>query len=119
MAVSPSFRTFVMDQIGRVAASVRDRAMFGGVGIYAGDMFFAIIADDVLYLKVDATNRADFEARGMGPFRPFGEGGEVMQYYQVPDDVLEDAESLRPWVDKAVGVARAKKARSRPKRPGR
>ena len=113
MSVSPSFRTFVLDQLGRVATAVRDRGMFGGVGIYADDLFFALIADDALYLKVDDTNRADFEERRMGPFRPFGEGGEVMQYYQVPEDVLEDVEKLQSWVDKAIAVARNKKAKGR------
>jgi DNA transformation protein len=60
---------------------------------------------------VDDTNRADFEARGMGPFRPYGEGGEVMQYYQVPDDALEDSDALRPWAEKAITVAGRKKVK--------
>jgi DNA transformation protein len=90
--------------------------MFGGVGIYAGDRFFALIADDTLYFKVDESNRADFEARRMGPFRPYGESGEVMQYYQVAEDLLEDPETLRPWAEKAIAVAgrkRVKRARPR------
>src|SRR2546427_322790 len=117
MAVSPSFRTFIVDQLSRVVPRVRARSMFGGVGIYTGDVFFALIADDTLYLKVDESNRPDFEARGMGPFRPYGEGGEVMQYYQVPADLLEDAESLRPWTEKAIAVAGRKKVK-RPRRGG-
>lgn len=108
MAVNPSYRTFVLDQLGRVAPAIRARSMFGGVGIYSGDFFFALIDDDTLYFKVDAENRGDFEARGMGPFRPYGEDGEVMQYYQLPEDLLEDAEALGPWVEKAVDVARRK-----------
>ena len=43
--------------------------MFGGVGIYAGDLFFALIDDDTLYFKVDDSNRSDFEKRDMGLFR--------------------------------------------------
>ena len=66
--------------------------MFGGVGIYAGDLFFALIADDTLYLKVDESNRTDFETRGIGPFRPYGETGEAMQYYPVPDELVEDGQ---------------------------
>jgi DNA transformation protein len=89
--------------------------MFGGVGIYSGAFFFALIADDVLYFKVDDSNRTDFERRGMGPFRPYGEDGEVMQYYEVPADLLEDPEQLRTWAEKAVAVARSKRAR-RPRR---
>ncbi len=110
MAVSPSFRTFILDQLGRVAHRISARSMFGGVGIYAGELFFALIDDDTLYLKVDDSNRADFEARGLGPFRPSGADGEAMQYYPLPEDVVEDVESLRPWVDKAVAVARRKRA---------
>ena len=115
MTVSASFRTFVLDQLGHVAPRVRAKDMFGGVGIYSADRFFALIADDLLYLKVDDTNRSDFETRGLQPFRPYGPGGEVMQYYPIPEDVLEDLETLRGWVDKAVAVATRKRARH-PKR---
>jgi TfoX/Sxy family transcriptional regulator of competence genes len=106
MAVNPSYRAFVLDQLGRVAPSIRDRSMFGGVGIYSGDLFFGLIAGDTLFLKVDDANRADFEAADMGPFMPFGEGGEVMQYYELPPDVLEEPDRLTPWVEKAIDVAR-------------
>ena len=105
MPVSPSFQTFVVDQLSRVVPQVRARRMFGGAGIYSGDVFFALIADDTLYFKVDDSNRPDFEARQMGPFRPYGPEGEVMQYYQLPDDLLEDVEALRSWAEKALAVA--------------
>jgi DNA transformation protein len=85
--------------------------MFGGVGLYSGDLFFALMDEDVLYFKVDDTTRARFEELGLGPFRPGGEAGEVMQYYEVPADVMEDAEALAPWAAEAVEVAR--RARSR------
>ena len=111
MAVSGTFRTFVLEQLGRTVQGIRGRAMFGGVGIYAGDLFFALIDDDTLYFKADDTNRAEFEARQMGPFQPYGEGGETMQYYQVPEDLLEDPELLGDWAERAIGVAR--KARRR------
>jgi DNA transformation protein len=117
MSVSPTFRSFVVEQLQRAAPGIRARSMFGGVGIYAADLFFALVDDDTVYFKVDETTRGEFEARGMGPFRPSGEDGEVMQYYQVPADLLEDAEALRPWVEAAIGVARrAKGRRSRRRR---
>jgi DNA transformation protein len=87
--------------------------MFGGVGIYAGDVFFALIADDTLYLKVDDSTRPDFEERGMSPFRPYGEEGETMGYYELPGDALEDPEALRPWAEKAIAAARRKRAKRR------
>lgn len=111
MTVSSSFRVLVIDQLSRAVTRVRARPMFGGVGIYSGEIFFALISQDTLYFKVDASTRAEFEARGMEPFRPFGDDGGTMQYYQVPEDVLEDPETLRPWAEKALAVARESKGR--------
>jgi DNA transformation protein len=91
--------------------------MFGGVGVYAADVFFALMDDDTLYFKVDDVTRPQFEDRGMGPFRPYGERGEVMQYYQLPAEVLEDSGELGVWAGAAIAVARrAKGGRSRPRR---
>ena len=109
--MTSTFKTFVLEQLGRGIAGIRGKSMFGGVGIYSGEQFFALIADDTLYFKVDDSNRADFETRGMGPFRPFGEHGEVMQYYRVPDDLLEASEELCAWAEKSIEVARRAKRR--------
>ena len=116
MSVSDGFRTLVLEQLARTTIGLRARNMFGGVGLYAGDLFFALVDDDVLYFKVDDHTRPRFEALGMGPFRPSGDGGEVMQYYEVPADVLEDAEALAPWAADAVEVARRARSRKRPRR---
>lgn len=114
--VSASFRDFVLDQLGRAVPRIHSRSMFGGVGIYAGDLFFALIADDTLYFKVDDSNRPDFEARGMGPFLPYGDERDKMQYYEVPADLLDEPEALRPWAEKSIAVA-AQKANKKSKRP--
>jgi len=114
MSVSASFRTFIVDQLGRAVPRIRARSMFGGVGIYSGDLFFGLIDDDTLYFKVDDSNRSDYTARKMEPFRPYGEDGETMGYYEVPADLLEDPETLRPWAEKAIAVAgRKRKAKRR------
>ncbi len=103
MAVSESYREFLLEQLGRVTP-VAGRPMFGGVGIYAQELFFALIAEDRLYFKVDDTTRPDFERLGMEPFRPFGEDS-AMGYYEVPADVVEDSAQLAAWMRKATDVA--------------
>ncbi len=108
MPVSAEFREFALEQMGRVEP-VTARPMFGGVGIYSGGLFFALIDDDTVYLKVDDTNRADFEAAGMGPFRPFGEEKASMSYYELPAELLEEPDRLRPWMHRALEVARRKR----------
>jgi len=113
MAVSPSFKAFVVEQLGRVTPDIRARNMFGSVGIYAGDAFFALIDDDTLYFKVDDTTRPAYTALGMEPFRPFGEDGAAMQYYRVAEELLEDPQALTSWVADAVAVARRAKRKPR------
>ena len=107
MAVSESCREFVLEQLGRVTP-VTGQSMFGGVGIYAEGVFFALIAEDRLCLKVDEATRLEFEQRGMEPFRPFGEDS-AMGYYEVPADVVEDVNHLEAWMRKAIDVAAAAK----------
>ena len=114
MAVSESYRAFVLEQLGRVTP-VTDKAMFGGVGIYAQGLFFALIAEDRLYFKVNDDTRPEFERRRMEPFRPFGEDS-AMGYYEVPEDVIEDIVQLQPWVSQAIDVA-AKAKRGKARRP--
>ena len=109
MAVSAEYRAFVEDQLGRVFP-VRTRRMFGGLGIYSGDRFFAVADDDVLYFKVDDETRPRYEKRRMRPFNPMGT--PMNGYWQVPAGVLEDVEALGEWAEEAVEVsARAKKRR--------
>lgn len=79
--------------------------MFGGVGLYRRGLFFAIIASDVLYLKVDETNRPDYERAGMRPFKPYRDRPTTMKYWAVPVDVLENAPALVAWARKAVVAA--------------
>ena len=113
MPVSDGYRELVVDQLGRVAAPIRAKRMFGGVGLYADGLFFALIDEDTVYFKTDALTRPEFEARGMPPFRPGGEGGGVMAYHALPDDVLEDVELLGAWVARALDVARRAKGRTK------
>ena len=80
---------------------VRPKAMFGGWGLYADGVFFAIVADDILFLKVDDGNRADYEKAAMAPFRPWPDKATTMSYWTVPDDVEADPGRLVAWARKA------------------
>lgn len=105
MARHSDFVEFVAEQMAFVGG-LRIRAMFGGYGIYQGDCMFALIADDRLYFKADATTRAEFEAKGLSPFTYVSRGKSMtMQYFEAPPEVFEEQEAMRSWVQKAYGTA--------------
>ncbi len=116
MAVSASFRAYLLEQLGAIRP-VTSRPMFGGLAIFAEGRTFALVANEVLYFKVDDTNRPDFEAAGMMPFLPFGDPAKPMQYYEMPAEVLEDPEELAVWMTKAIAVAGRAKPKARKTRP--
>ena len=109
MSVSRQYQDYVIEQLSTVGY-VTAKKMFGGVGLYADGIFFALIANDTLYQKVDETNRLDYESAGMDAFRPYPDKTRSMQYYEVPLEVLEGGEMLTDWARKSIAVAlKAKK----------
>ena len=92
---------------------IHSRAMFGGHCLYCNGIVFALVADQAVYLKVDAVNRQAFEARGLAPFRPFPNSEATMQYYPAPAETFESLDGLREWAGGAVAAGQ----RSHVKRP--
>ena len=103
MPVSGEFLEYVLD-LYREWGGVTARRMFGGAGLYRDGKMFGLIAADVLYLKVDDTNRARFESAGSGPFKPWDNKPMVMSYYEVPADLMEDAEMLVEWSAQSLAI---------------
>ena len=107
MTVSSDFLAYALEQLAGLAG-LSARRMFGGVGLYCEELFFGLIDNDTLYLRVNDDNRADYTVRGMGPFRPYADRPELsMSYYEIPADVLEDAAQLVSWARRSVAAAMA------------
>jgi DNA transformation protein len=107
MAVNEDLLKYVLEQLAGLSHVIA-RRMFGGVGLYHGERIFGLIFGDTLYFKVDDSNRPDYEARGMGRFRPYADRPQLsMTYYEVPADALEDADECVMWARKSVAIAAA------------
>lgn len=94
------FKDFVLDQLQGVG-KVECRAMFGGYGLYRRATFFGIIHKGRLYFKTNASTRPAYIGRGMQPFRPNSKQ-TLMTYYEVPTEVVEQAEDLTRWAEAAA-----------------
>jgi len=88
-----SFRDYVAEQLGEGATL---RPMFGGYGLYRDDSFFGIVSGGRLYFRTTPRTRQEYLARGMKPFKPNARQ-TLKSYFEVPADVLENAETLRAW----------------------
>ena len=95
-----SFNEFVREQLAGLP-DVAFRRMFGGQGIYRGEVFFGILHQGRLYFKTDASTRPDYESGGMGPFQPSARQC-LPAYREVPASVLEDAPLLCAWAARAA-----------------
>lgn len=119
MSVSDGYREFVIGQLA-AAGRVASRRMFGGVGLYLDGLFFALIDDDTLYFKAGDANRARYQRAGSQPFCPYPDRPDhQMGYWQVPAEVLEDADELAIWAREALAVALASKSARKPARARR
>ena len=104
-----------MRELGPVTA----KAMFGGWGLYHDGLFFALIAEDTLYLKVDDENRGQFDAAGLQPFVYVTKDGDrmAMGYQQAPADALESPALMAVWARSGFDAAlRAKNRKPSRKR---
>ena len=111
MAVQAQYLAYVLEQLTGLDR-LSTRRMFGGVGLYSGELFFGLIDDDTLFFKTGEANFAEYAARRMPRFmppanRPLG----PMGYHQVPVDIIEDGEALVSWARQAVAVALAAHAK--------
>jgi DNA transformation protein len=133
MTMSPEFRDYLLDML-RPLGAVAARPMFGGGGLYLDGLIFAIVFDDVLFLKADDRNKGEFQDRGMQPITYEREGRDAlveMSYWEAPPELLDDPDELCQWAARAWQASRRasakktkpaagkKKARAKRKTPRR
>jgi DNA transformation protein len=98
------------------------RRMFGGAGVYAQDVMFALIDDDVIYLKADEALKRDLAAEGSSAWiytpakGPRAGIPEQSSYWSLPEDALDDPDAACAWGQRAIAAAVALRA-PKPKRP--
>lgn len=87
--------------------SVTMRRMMGGATLYMDGAAFAIVTSDgVLRFKADAETDARWDAAGCDRFTYQFANGRIgtMNYRRAPDDVYDDADTLREWAGLAIAA---------------
>lgn len=117
MSVSKDFLDYARDLF-RGVGPVTFKRMFGGVGVYADGLIFALGSDETIYLKTDAETRDRFEAAGSRPFTYQKRGHEVgvTAYLSLPESALDDPDEAAEWARLAIGASVRAAARKRGRR---
>jgi DNA transformation protein len=103
----------------------RARRMFGGAGLYAEGVMFAMIDDsETIRLKADANLAAELEAEGCAewvytyPSGPKAGQSIAMGYWSLPDAAMDEPAAAAEWGRRALAVALRAQA-GKPARKGR
>ena len=105
------FHAFVRELLGGLGP-VTIKKFFGGGGVYADGVMFALLAGDVIYLKADDALKRDLGAQGSGPFiwtpssGPKAGQSVEMSYWRLPDGALDEPDDAVRWAMRALEVAR-------------
>jgi DNA transformation protein len=95
---------------------VQSRRMFGGAGLYADGVMFALVDEGRIYLKTDEALRAELEEAGACAWiytQSKGPRAGVVQetsYWSLPEPALDDPDEACAWARRALAVALTKKA---------
>src|SRR5271156_257201 len=97
--------------------SVSVKRMFGGSGIYAEGLCFAIELKGEIFLKTDALSQPSFSAADSAPFIYMAKGKtRPTSYWSLPTLAQEDDDEMRRWANMGLEAARrVAEARAKPK----
>jgi DNA transformation protein and related proteins len=92
------------------------KRMFGGHGVYAEALCFAIEHGGEVFLKVDAESQPSFAASGSSPFiYNAGGKGRPTSFWRLPSAASEEDAELRHWA--ALGLEAARRAAAAKAKP--
>lgn len=118
MSASDGFLALLQDLLSDLG-HVSNKRMFSGAGVYVDGVIFALVIDDVLYLKTDDHSRAAFEAEGLEPFSFMKQGKRIStSYWRAPERLLDDAPEMQRWAKTALEAAGRKTPAAGRKRKG-
>ncbi|HTR12488.1 MAG TPA: TfoX/Sxy family protein [Roseiarcus sp.] len=101
--------------------AVAVKRMFGGHGVYADGLCFAIEIGGEAFLKTDEETRATFQAAGSSPFL-YNARGKLMttSFWRLPLSAYDEPDELRRWAALGLEAARrAAAAKAKPKGRGK
>lgn len=86
------------------------KRMFGGAGVYASGVIFALLDDGVVWLKGDQALGEALQEAGSRQFTYPTKDGRTMRmgYWTLPDTALDDPDEAVAWARRSLEAAMKK-----------
>jgi DNA transformation protein len=107
MAHNEDFKEFVLDQLQGIT-EFESKRMFGGLALLIHGRAFAKIKHDKVWLKVDESNKVEFEKHRMKQYTYGKDNSRKLNFYETPMEIIEDRDELKRWVKKSIEVVMKK-----------
>lgn len=105
MKMTP-FSEYIMYDVFDESLNVTVRTMMGAHIFYSDGKVFALAEDDELWLKGSKETADWYLSRGSRKFSYIKKGKEQgLNFFFVPEEVIENKEKLNEWLDVALSVA--------------
>ncbi|HVC62227.1 MAG TPA: TfoX/Sxy family protein [Acetobacteraceae bacterium] len=119
MIASDSFVEFLREQLAPLGR-VTTRRMFGKIGVFCDGLMLGMVTENMLYLRVDDYNQAEFsEAASVPPLSYEKKGSTIdLSFWRAPERLFDEPDEFVKWARAALAAARrvaAKRERTVPR----
>ena len=106
MVASTEFADFLRDQLAPLG-HVTLRRMFGKTGVFCEGVMFGMVAENILYFRVDSQNREAFKEAGSFPSLNYVKNGSMIDlaFWRAPDRLFDERQELMVWARAALAAA--------------
>jgi len=99
-----NYLNYILDQL-RLLPNITYTKMFGGYGLYNDGKFFAIISGTPLNLYFKTNKKTsviyrDYKSKFFSPSKT----QHLKNYYNVPNQIIENVEELASWANLATNL---------------
>jgi len=112
MVASADYASFLRDQLAPLGP-ITVRRMFGKSGVFCDGVMFGMVAENILYFRVDSQNRAGFKEAEEYPSLSYVKNGRAidLSFWRAPDRLFDDHQELIAWARAALAAAHRVAAR--------
>jgi DNA transformation protein and related proteins len=107
MVASDSFAEFLREQLAPIG-HITTRRMFGKTGVFCDGLMLGMVADNMLYLRVDDGNRDAFKEAEVTPPLTYRKRSSTidLSFWRAPERLFDQPDELVSWARIALQAAR-------------